>query len=247
MKDIKIRNIEEITPIEWSPYKGETIILKTTIKGGKKIQETAFYEDKVKARPYGNAYIIGNGPSRKNFNLNLLKTSGQTYGCNALYRDFIPNYLFMVDSKMSKGIVDDEIYEKCVCYAPSLEVNRYSGKLHLIPNNPYWVSGLQALWTACVHGHKDLYLLGFDFREYGKNELNNIYQGTEFYGERNSDLIFEAWLQQFRTCIKKRSYCNFTVVHDNPPEYLHHLQTGTNLKNTHLMTYERFTKKVLGQ
>lgn len=247
MKNIKIRNIQEIVPIEWKPYEGETVVVKTIIRGGKKIQETAFYEDKVKAIPHGNAYIIGNGPSRKNFNLNLLKNSGQTYGCNALYRDFVPDYLFMVDSKMSKGIIDDQVYEKCICYAPSLEVNRYIGKLHLIPNNPHWVSGLQAMWTACVHGHKNLYLLGFDFREYGKDKLNNIYQDTEFYGERNSDLIFEAWLKQFRTLIKQRPYCNFTVVHDDPPNFLHHLQTGTDLKNTRVITYAEFTEKVLNQ
>jgi hypothetical protein len=247
MKNIKIRNTEEITPLEWKPYKGETVVVKTIIRGGKKIQETAFYEDRVRAIPQGNAYIIGNGPSRKGFDLNLLKTSGQIYGCNALYRDFVPDYLFMVDSKMTKGIIEDRVYEKCICYAPSLEVNRYPGKLHLIPNNPHWVSGQQAMWTACVHGHKNIYLIGFDFREYGKNKLNNIYQDTIFYNERHSDLVFEGWLKQFRTLIKQRPYCNFTVVHDNPPEFLHHLQTGTDLGNTQLITYEEFTKKVLSQ
>ena len=247
MKTVNINRNDEIKPIEWQPYAGETIIVKTIIRGGKKIQETGFYEDRVKATPQGNAYIIGNGPSRKNFDLNLLKDSGQVYGCNALYRDFIPDFLFMVDSKISKVIVDDRVHEKCVCYAPSLEVNRYKGALNLIPNNPHWVSGQAAMWTACVHGHKNVYLIGFDFREYGKDQLNNIYQDSECYGERTSDSIFEAWLKQFRTLIKQRPYCNFTVVHDNPPAYLNHLQTGTDLKNTQLMTYKEFTEKVLGR
>ena len=240
-------NRNEIKPIEWQPYVGETVVVKTIIRKGKKIQETEFYKDTVKATPQGNAYIIGNGPSRKNFNLELLRTSGQVYGCNALYRDFTPNFLFMVDSKITKGVINDRVYEKCVCYAPSLEVNRYKGKLNLIPNNPYWVSGQQAMWTACVHGHKNLYLIGFDFQEYGKGKLNNIYQDTEFYGERNGQNVFDAWLTQFRTLIKQRPYCNFTVIHDNPPEYLSHLQTGTDLKNTQLMTYSDFIKKVLNQ
>ena len=242
-----IGRLEDIKPIEWQPYTGETVVTKITIKGGKKIQETTFYEDRVKAVSKGNAYIIGNGPSRKGFDLNLLKASGQTYGCNALYRDFVPDYLFMVDSKITKGIVEDQVYEKCICYAPSLEVNRYPGKINLIPNNPYWVSGQQAMWTACVHGHKNIYLIGFDFQEYGKGKLNNIYQDTEFYGERNSDVIFDAWLQQFRTLIKQRPYCRFTIVHNNPTLPMHHLQSGTDLKNTQLMTYEEFTKKVLNQ
>jgi hypothetical protein len=103
------------------------------------------------------------------------------------------------------------------------------------------------MWTACVHGHKNIYLIGFDFQEYGKGKLNNIYQDTEFYGERNSDVIFDAWLQQFRTLIKQRPYCRFTIVHNNPTLPMHHLQSGTDLKNTQLMTYEEFTKKVLNQ
>jgi hypothetical protein len=238
---------EDIKAIEWQKYTGETVITKIIIRGGKKIQETSFYEDRVKAVPRGNAYIIGNGPSREGFNLNTLKASGQTYGCNALYRDFVPDYLFMVDSKITKGIVEDRVYEKCICYAPSLEVNRYPGKINLIPNNPYWVSGQQAMWTACVHGHKNIYLIGFDFQEYGRGKLNNIYQDTEFYGERHSDVIFDAWLQQFRTLIKQRPYCQFTIVHNSPTLPMHHLQTGTDLKNTQLMTYKEFTEKVLGQ
>jgi hypothetical protein len=238
---------EDIKAIEWQTYTGETVITKIIIRGGKKIQETSFYEDRVKAVPRGNAYIIGNGPSREGFNLNTLKASGQTYGCNALYRDFVPDYLFMVDSKITKGIVEDRVYEKCICYAPSLEVNRYPGKINLIPNNPYWVSGQQAMWTACVHGHKNIYLIGFDFQEYGRGKLNNIYQDTEFYGERHSDVIFDAWLQQFRTLIKQRPYCQFTIVHNSPTLPMHHLQTGTDLKNTQLMTYKEFTEKVLGQ
>jgi len=247
MKTVRTHRHEEIEPIEWQPYSGETITVRTVIRKGQKILETAFYEDKVKAVPRGNAYIIGNGPSRKGFDLNLLKPTGQVYGCNALYRDFMPDFLFMVDSKISKVIVDDRVYERCVCYAPSLEVNRYAGKLNLIPNNPHWVSGQAAMWTACVHGHKNVYLIGFDFREYGKGQLNNIYQDTACYGERHNDSIFEAWLKQFRTLIKQRPYCRFTVVHDNPPEYLNHLQTGTDLNNSDLMTYKEFTEKVLGQ
>jgi len=237
----------ETQAIEWTPYMGETITVRTVIRGGKKIHETEFVEDRVKAIPQGNAYIIGNGPSRKGFDLHSLKSTGQTYGCNALYRDFIPDYLFSVDRFMSEGIVRDAVYEKAICYAPSIEYTRSKGKLNLIPLNPHWISGSTAFWTACIHGHKNLYLLGFDFQEYGKGHLNNIYQGTEFYGPRDNSGTYEGWLRQFRICIKQRPYCHFTVVHDNPPEFLNHLQTGIDLGNTSLMNYNEFKTKVLNQ
>lgn len=246
MKVVNLGNRNVIEPIEWKPYVGETVIVRTVIRGGKKIQETAYYEDKVKAVPRGNAYIIGNGPSRKNFDLETLRDTGQLYGCNALYRDTKPDFLFSVDAKMSQEISKSKIWEQGVtCYAPSLEVNRNEG-INLIPNNPHYTSGNQAIWTATVHGHKNLYLLGFDFREYGKDQLNNIYQDSENYGPRHSDSIFTEWLSQFRRMIKQRPYCTFTVVHDDPPEYFYHLQTGTDMKNTNLMNYDDFKAKVLG-
>ncbi len=244
MKQINIGQKPTIQPIEWKQYKGETIIVKTIIRKGKRIQETAFYEDRVKAVPRGNAYCIGNGPSRQNFDLNKLKATGQTYGCNALYRDFMPDYIFSVDTKMTTEMIENEVGRKTFHYAPALEVNRKQSKgmLHLIPNNPHWISGNQAFWTAGVHGHKNIYLLGYDFREYGRGQLNNIYQDTSCYGERHDDKIFEGWLKQFRDMIKMRPYVNYTVVHDNPPDYLHYLQTGTDLGNSRVINYKEFEK-----
>ena len=234
------------SPIEWKPYQGEQVVVNTVLRKGKKIIETAFYEDRVKATPNGNAYCIGNGPSRKNFDLNKLKGTGQTYGCNALYRDFTPDFIFSVDAKMTQQMVKDKVYQKCIHYAPSLEVNRHPRggppNLHLIPNNPHWISGNQAFWTAGVHGHKNIYLIGYDFREYGKGKLNNIYQGSHCYGERNDDSIFDGWLKQFRDMLKMRPYVNYTVVHDDPPEYMENFQTGTDLGNSKVISYKEFEK-----
>ena len=236
----------EILPIKFEPYVGETVNTVLRIKNGKKTQETEWYPDKVKAVPKGNAYCIGNGPSRKGFDLTKLK-AGQTYGCNALYRDFIPDFIFSVDTNMSMKMVDDEVGLKTVHYAPALQANRKESKgmIHLIPNNPNWISGNVAFWTAGVHGHQNIYLIGYDFREYGKGELNNIYQDTDNYGERNDDKIFDGWLKQFRDMLKMRPYVNYTVVHDNPPEYLNYLQTGTDLGNSRIMSYKEFEDTVL--
>ena len=233
-----------ILEIKWKPYDGEIVNTNLVIRKGKKIFETAFFEDRVKAVPRGNAYCIGNGPSRKDFDLNRLKETGQTYGCNALYRDFMPDFIFSVDTMMTQQMVTDGVGTKTIHYTPALEVNRKQSKgmLHLIPNNPHWISGNAAFWTAGVHGHKNIYLLGFDFREYGKGKLNNIYQNTDCYGERNDDKIFDGWLKQFRDMLKMRPYVNYTVVHDNPPKFLHHLQTGTDLGNSKVISYAEFEK-----
>jgi hypothetical protein len=144
----------------------------------------------------------------------------------------MPDFIFSVDAKMTTEMVLAKVGRQTIHYAPSLEVNRKhaKGMIHLIPNNPHFISGNQAIWTATVHGHKNIYLIGFDFKEYG-----------------HSDTIFDGWLRQFRQMIKQRPYCNFYVVHDNPPEYMNYLQTGTDLKNTFLLSYKEFNDKVLSQ
>ena len=38
-------------------------------------------------------FCIGNGESRKDYNLNKLKGKGRIYACNGLYRDFTPDGL----------------------------------------------------------------------------------------------------------------------------------------------------------
>lgn len=246
VQTFNVNKNNQVLPIEWQKYVGEEIVVNTIIRKGKRIQEKEFYEDKVKAEPRGNAYCIGNGPSRQGFDLNRLKEHGQTYGCNALYRDFIPDFIFSVDAKMTAQMCLDKVGRKTIHYAPSLEVNRRhsKGMIHLIPNNPHWISGNQAFWTAGVHGHKNIYLIGYDFREYGKGELNNIYQDTLCYGERNGDTVYDGWLKQFRDCIKMRPYVKFTVVHDNPPEYLHYLQTGTDYGNSRVISYAELDKEL---
>jgi hypothetical protein len=45
------------------------------------------------------AFVIGNGVSRQTIDLEKLKKYGTIYGCNAIYRNFNPDYLVAVDYK----------------------------------------------------------------------------------------------------------------------------------------------------
>ena len=55
-----------------SDYKGEEIIANLIIKGGKKYEERVWMPRTIFNDPAGkDAFIIGNGRSRSNFDLNL--------------------------------------------------------------------------------------------------------------------------------------------------------------------------------
>ena len=59
-------------------------------------------------------YVLGNGPSRSNLNLDDLKNDGIVYGCNALYRDWEPDFLFANDFRQIRQIFLDEFKGQCV-------------------------------------------------------------------------------------------------------------------------------------
>ncbi len=52
----------------------------------------------------GPAFVLGNGISRQQIDLNLLKTLGRVYGCNAIYREFEPDVLISTDLPISERI-----------------------------------------------------------------------------------------------------------------------------------------------
>ena len=49
-------------------------------------------------------FLIGNGESRKSFDLTKLKTMNKIYACNGLYRDFTPDGLVSVDPNIMHDI-----------------------------------------------------------------------------------------------------------------------------------------------
>jgi len=61
-------------------------------------------------------FCIGNGESRRDFNLQNLRQYGKIYGCNALYRDFTPDVLTSVDHGMMHEIYHAGVAQKIDCY-----------------------------------------------------------------------------------------------------------------------------------
>ena len=63
------------------------------------------------------SFIIGNGESRKDFDLTQLRKYGKIYACNAYYRDNpLPDVLVAVDSTMTHEIYHKGIAHKIPCY-----------------------------------------------------------------------------------------------------------------------------------
>jgi hypothetical protein len=155
-----------------------------------------------KPRPKnGVAFVIGNGYSRASIPLEHLQSYGTIYGCNAMYREFEPDYLVAVDTKMIIEI-NKAGYQKNheVWTNPNKAFTKFTGFSYFSPSKG-WSSGPTALHLASEHKNNEIYILGFDYVGLENNtKVNNLYAGTFNYKKPHDGATYHGnWLKQ--TCI----------------------------------------------
>jgi hypothetical protein len=189
------------------------------------------------------AFVLGNGTSRAPINVVDLKPYGKIYGCNALYREFKPDHLVAVDTKMIKEITSTGYHlENSVWTNP----NRYSReipKLNLFNPNLGWSSGPSALNLASEHNYETIYVLGFDYEGVGKNKelVNNVYSGTVNYKNINDRATYHGnWTRQTSTCIKKHTKIKYIRVIKDQSSFVPDVLIG--IPNLTHITVEKFIK-----
>ena len=113
------------------------------------------------------AFVLGNGESRKGIRVADLQKHGKVFACNAIFRTETPDYLIAVDPKMIFEIAESEYPKKNQVWS---NFNAQYNKNQIALNHIQWFkpslgwsSGPTALRMACDHGHKDIYILGFDY------------------------------------------------------------------------------------
>jgi hypothetical protein len=130
------------------------------------------------------AFIIGNGTSRKDFNLTRLKPYGTVFGCNALYRDypdhFIPDFLISIDDGIIAEIEASD-FPKDRFIVPPMDERWEPAECNI--GRPRSNAGVNAMREAIKMGHNQLICLGFDFLiADAAQSVSNLYDGTSNYG-----------------------------------------------------------------
>lgn len=187
------------------------------------------------------AFVLGNGTSRQGIDPSHLQTLGLVYGCNALYREFSPDYLIAVDVKMILEISKAGYQNKNTVWTnPNKSFAKISNLNYFNPSKG-WSSGPTALHLACQHRHSHVYILGFDYigLDNGK-KVNNIYAGTWNYKKPNDGATYYGnWLKQTKKVIQENVNIQFTRV-IQPDNYCP--EELNNLTNLSHMYYEDFKK-----
>ena len=161
------------------------------------------------------AFVLGNGVSRLSVDLNQLKQRGRIYGCNALYREFVPDVLISTDKAIAHTIQNSGYAQNNTMYTrkplPGLGA-------HSVPQRYFgFSSGPIAVGLAAIDQHLAVYLIGFDMGPSATNKFNNVYADTEFYKKSSAIPTFTGnWSRQI-----------VTICRDFPRTSFHRVMGGT--------------------
>ncbi len=189
------------------------------------------------------AFVLGNGVSRKDIDLNSLQSHGKIYGCNALYRDFTPDVLVATDRPIATHIQQSGYSANNIFYTrrPLPELGA-----RVVPK-PYFgfSSGPIAVSLAALDQHSVIYMLGFDMGPSVTKTINNVYAGSDFYKPITAPPTFTGnWLKQLVTIIKDHKLTQFVRVTGPTTARVAELETLNNLQHLDLnMFLDRINNK----
>jgi hypothetical protein len=193
------------------------------------------------------AFVLGNGTSRQTIPLEPLTQYGKVYGCNALYREYEPDYLVAVDAKMVLEIVKTNWHLKHNVYTNHNKTFKDIAKLNIMNPSKGWSSGPTALDLATEHGNENIYIIGFDFKgTTGRGDVsdrvNNIYAGTFNY-KRKADpaTYYGNWERQVGIILQRNSKKRYIrVVAEDDIFVPKSLKNFSNLSH---ITVDEFVKR----
>lgn len=172
------------------------------------------FNEKNKHWKQDTVFLIGNGASRKDFDLEKLRSHGTIIGCNALYRDFSPNLLIAIDQKMVTEITKSGYWKQNAILFPSNRGSAVDTNVYRYKTTNFNTSGCFAMrFIDEVLKPKNCYMLGMD------GYAGNVYQGTLNYNG-NSQKVFDGILNNYMKVLHLKTETKFINVNikDSWPE-----------------------------
>jgi len=158
------------------------------------------------------SFVFGNGRTRLNMGFDEVKPYGLIYACNAVYREFNPDYLVAVDSKMVNEINESKYQLSNQVWTNYIPSYKNYEKFNYFEPNLGWSSGPTALNLATSHGPDEVYIFGFDY-EGLKGKINNVYANSNNYKKSTDPATYHGnWLRQTEKIIKDNAKVKYYRV-----------------------------------
>jgi len=191
--------MQKIKKLYRSGYTGEDIVSEMTLTQGHWVKTHENMSASVNhSSADAKAIVLGNGSSRVSLYPDLFAilkhhSTMKLYGCNAIMRDFTPDFVVASDAMMDE-FVQQGYYDQTVVYGTAKMIETHPGKFYHIPQNPNWNTGAMAVYLACFDGARTVYLMGHDLFSQEHNYQSNVYAGTSGYPE-TYDLTTEGYFE----------------------------------------------------
>ena len=238
---------QKLKQIYRSNYAGENIVTQLTLADGEWNPETEFVPNSViNTHTTNQAVAIGNGASRLGFDLgHIARHRGgvlgadklQSYGCNALYRDFTPDFLVATGDAITQEIANSGYADANIVYTTADQMLKYPGKFYLVPQNIQFDAGALAAYLACFDGHKKVFLLGYDHYQ-DVEPVNNVYSDTNGYPASTDTDNGVAFILSLSDVVTTYSNVEFVRVMPDSTHWIH--DQLTPLINFRQITYRDF-------
>ena len=182
------------------------------------------------------AFVLGNGVSRQGVDLERLRPLGKIYGCNDLYRDFVPDVLVATDRPIAEHIQNSGYSKNHKFYTrrplPDLGAHR-------VPESYFgYSSGPIAMALAAQDGARRVYLLGFDMGPSPEKTINNLYAGTEFYRRIDAPPTFTGnWVKQMCRIAQDNATVKFIRIHGSTTAMIPEFANAINFSELDLVTF----------
>lgn len=181
------------------------------------------------------AFVVGNGRSRRSLNLCELQNHGTVYGCNALYREFVPDVLVASDRGISEQIQHTGYAQRHCFYTRRPLPNLGARRIH----DRYWgySSGQIAMAQAALDQHSVIFLLGFDLGSVDQ-WFNNVYADTEFYKRSTARPTYSGnWRRQMLQIMRDFPRSQFVRVQGTESTVVPELDTCVNYSTETVMDF----------
>ena len=183
------------------------------------------------------AFVLGNGLSRQEVDLQRLRCLGKIYGCNAIYREFEPDVLVATDTPISEHIQRIE-YARSHCFYTRRPIDGLGAQR--IPEDYFpYSSGPAAVGIAADHGYDTIVLIGFDLGPGANDSYNNVYADTEFYRRSTARPVTAVnWIDQLQTIARKFAQVQFQRVLGNTSTYVSKFDTIANFSQITIQDFQ---------
>lgn len=186
------------------------------------------------------AFVLGNGISRGPIDIDQLKTCGDVYACNAVYKTHAVTVLVATDRPIANEIqasgypTNNRFYTR--------RPDPATGALRVPQDYFGYSSGPIALAIACGDGHNRIYLIGFDLGPNEQGRFNNVFAGQEHYKAVDSSPTYTGnWIKQIIKIAQDHPSVEIIRVHGSTTADIGDFDRVSNLKK---LDFAEFVERI---